>query len=726
MILKTKKWYEKPLRVFDLALEDPHGQWLDRWTAKEVVETVRQVNANVVNMMIVNEWGQAYFQAGRLPAHPQLNGSDRLAELIEEAKQHELKVVGMWGPTPNPILYEQHPDWAKRSCSGDVKGWGYLHDDACIHICHNSPYGQIVLDTLEELFAGYRLDGIAFDYLEWDPCHCRYCRDKFFKASGLDTNDCETWSDHEKRQLTEWCRKDVENFVTQTTVVAHKYDRVIISWLPTGDVIFAEPHTGGMINLKDKGFLIRCTEMTARIQGKPTVICTPYAHLYYVGLSKPASHMRQEFREIVLSGASPWPVIWDWELVRDRRGLGALGEVFGEVKAHEAYLTNGRPLRHAALWVSQRADSLLGDEAYRHIDAAKGWYDALTRAHIPVDVIADEQVNRNDLSGYRILILANALYMTDDQVEAVKHFVSQGGGLIASYKSSLFDGDGVSRRQFGLAEVLGCEFQAEVDAPWTYIGLNEDHPVSQGFEPGLLIMHGEVKSLQARLDPGRVDKLDSSITLDASHQAKVIAGQGSQVVGTIFDSEKPLGNYFVKDLAPALPGKDTGNPAVVVSSYGKGKVIYLAGQLDRLFYRIGHPDYERLLLNCLAIVGGSPAVTISAPTTVETTFYEQPAHHRIVIHLLNHTYDQLFPAPGLGGVGGAYGRFSRGVFRPIGDIIPVHNIHVSLCNLNGKDVRAVYSMTTSEPVPFELSEKEVNFSLPTLEEYKAFVVQMDQ
>ena len=206
----------------------------------------------------------------------------------------------------------------------------------------------------------------------------------------------------------------------------------------------------------------------------------------------------------------------------------------------------------------------------------------------------------------------------------------------------------------------------------------------------------------------------------------MIPRKGSQVAGTIFDSTKQLGNYFVKDLAPAIPGKDTGNPAVIVTSYGKGKVIYLAGQLDRLFYRIGHPDYEQLLLNCLAIVGGTPTVTISAPTTVETTFYEQPGHHRVVIHLLNHTCDQLFPAPGLGGVGGLYGSFSRGVFRPVGDIIPVHNIDVSLLNPNGKNVQGVYSMTTSEELPVQVIEKEFNFSVPILEEYEAVVVQLDK
>lgn len=47
-----KRWYEKPLRVFDLALEDPYGQWIDRWTAQDLLNIVVEANANVLDMMI--------------------------------------------------------------------------------------------------------------------------------------------------------------------------------------------------------------------------------------------------------------------------------------------------------------------------------------------------------------------------------------------------------------------------------------------------------------------------------------------------------------------------------------------------------------------------------------------------------------------------------------------------------------------------------------------------
>jgi len=719
---RMKHWYEKPIRVFDFAMEDSYGQWLDRWTAEDLINSVRKIDANVLDMMIINEWGQAYFKARRLPQHPQLKGTDRLAEVLEEAQKYDIRVLGMWGPTPNPVIHQDHPDWAKLSKDGQITGWGYLHSDRCVHICHNSPYGEIVLETLDELFEDYPIDGVAFDYFVWFPCYCRYCRDKFLKECGLDTRAQEDWTEQENRKFSDWAMRDAEDFVRRATEVAHQRGRIIVAGFKTSDVLFAEPHTGGMITIKDKGFVIREARARSRLEKKATVICTPYAHLYYVGMPKPPEHMRQEFREIVISDASPWPVIWDWEYVKDKRGLSALGTVFREVKAHEAYLTDRESFKHTALLVSDRTASLFGGEAYRHSDPAKGWYDALTRAHIPVDVILDEEVTSECLSEYRVLILANAASLSDFQVQAVKEFVSQGGGLVASHKTSLYDDNGYYSKNFALKEVFGCEFQAVIDDPWTYIGFSKRHPINEGLDRDFLVMHGEIKSLEAHLKPDQSDMTLKGITLDVRHQLKVVPKEGSNVVATIFDSAKPLGSYFLKDLTPAIPGKDTGCPAIIVNTYGEGKVVYFPGQVDRLFYRIGHPDYERLLLNSLHFVGGRPALTLKAPTTVEATFFQQKEHKRIIIHLLNHTYDQLFPTS----TTGEYGNFSREVFRPVGDIIPVSGIQVSLRIPDAAEVKKIFSMCTLKEVPYRLKEKDVHFRLPRLDEYDAFIVEYSQ
>jgi hypothetical protein len=232
-------------------------------------------------------------------------------------------------------------------------------------------------------------------------------------------------------------------------------------------------------------------------------------------------------------------------------------------------------------------------------------------------------------------------------------------------------------------------------------------------------MHGEMDSLLARLDPKQPIDKSKGITLNAGNQLKVVPKKGSEIVATIFNSAKPLGSYFQKDISPAIPGKDTGYPAVIVNRYGKGKVVYFSGQIDRLFYRIGHPDYERFLLNSLYFTGDKPPVTLKAPTTIETIFYQQKKQKRIMIHLLNHTYDQLFPTPGTG----VYGSFSRNISRPVGDIIPVNGIEISLQIPDKAKIKKVFSMCTSKKVSYLLKKDKIQFHVPKLDEYDAFVIE---
>ena len=711
-----KTWYEKPMRVFDLTLEDPYGQWLDRWDARSAIEMVRRINANMLNMMIVNEWGQAYFKSSHMPLHPQLNGSDRLAELLDEAGKHDVRVSGMWGPAPNPILYERHNDWAKRDRQGQLFTWGYKHLDPCPFVCHNSPYGNMVLETLDELFGRYPIDAIAFDLLYPVACSCWFCRQKLLTETGLDLAEIESWTETDHRRYKPWPMADGDRFVARVVQMAHRHGRILVGGLDASDVLFSEPHTGGMINLRDKGFDIRKQEARARFLNKPMVICTPYSHLYYVGLAKPPAHMRQEFREIVMWNGSPWPVCWDWEWIRDPRGLEPLGEVFSQAKDLQPYLSDTESLKHVGLLVSEQATTH-ADAAYRHLDPVKGWYDALMRAHIPVDLILDEELTRPVLSQYKVLILASATCLDDEQVQAVKQFVQAGGGLIATYRSSIDDGQGLFRRGLALHEVFGCEFQAVMDAPWTYIKFNAADPISAGLDLDIPIMHGEMNSLEAHLDPNKENLALRGLTRDAYQQLKVQPHAGSRVLATIMDSVKPLGSYFVKDLAPASPGRDTGYPAIVTNTFGKGRAVYFAGQVDRLFYRIGHPDHERVMLNAVAWAGGPAAMAIAAPTTVETAYYRQPEQQRIIIHLLNHTYDQMFPVP----TARQYGQFSGNVFRPVGDVIPVHDIQITLAE--GAKVSAARSLTSGKPLAFQRQADGVRIGLDRLAEYEVLLIE---
>jgi len=77
---------------------------------------------------------------------------------------------------------------------------------------------------------------------------------------------------------------------------------------------------------------------------------------------------------------------------------------------------------------------------------------ALIQAHVPFDIIFDEHLK--DLSKYRALVLADQECLDDGQMELVRKYVEQGGGLVATEQSSLYTARRLRRPDFGLKDLF--------------------------------------------------------------------------------------------------------------------------------------------------------------------------------------------------------------------------------------------------------------------------------
>lgn len=79
----------------------------------------------------------------------------------------------------------------------------------------------------------------------------------------------------------------------------------------------------------------------------------------------------------------------------------------------------------------------------------------LIQCKIPFDIIFDD--NLKNLSKYSVLILANQESIGDNQLELIREFVKQGGGLVATENTSLYDDWRRERDNFGLKDLFGLE-----------------------------------------------------------------------------------------------------------------------------------------------------------------------------------------------------------------------------------------------------------------------------
>ena len=79
----------------------------------------------------------------------------------------------------------------------------------------------------------------------------------------------------------------------------------------------------------------------------------------------------------------------------------------------------------------------------------------LIQAKMPFDIIFDQSLD--DLSKYRVLVLADQEALSDGLLENIRAFVRDGGSLVATEHTSLYNERRRRREEFGLADLLGVQ-----------------------------------------------------------------------------------------------------------------------------------------------------------------------------------------------------------------------------------------------------------------------------
>lgn len=96
---------------------------------------------------------------------------------------------------------------------------------------------------------------------------------------------------------------------------------------------------------------------------------------------------------------------------------------------------------------------------------------ALIQAHVPFDIIFDEQLG--SASRYRVLVLPDQECLTEEQIGLIRKYVEGGGGLVATEHTSLYTEWRLRRRHFGLGDL----FRASAP-PWQGARRAEEFPAT--------------------------------------------------------------------------------------------------------------------------------------------------------------------------------------------------------------------------------------------------------
>ncbi len=719
-------WHRRVLRWGQTNINefDPERYDLDWWR--------RHWRRTETQGVVINAAGIVAYYPSRFELQYRaqfLKGRDLYGEVTRAAHEDGLVVFArMDSNRATEEFYRAHPDWF----AVDADGEPYRAADRYI-TCIDSPYyDEYLPDVLREVIEWERPEGFtdnSWSGLNRDQiCYCRYSRDSFRAATGLELPVRKDWDDPAYRQWIEWSyarRVAVWELNNRVTRAAGGEDCLWVGMLG-GDFVNqgqrfrdvkAITERSEMIMLDDQGRsewigFHENAEMGKRLHGLlgwDKTIPESMATYQRDPVFRKAAATKPESRMWMWSGFAGGIQPW-WHHVGayqwDRRQFQTPIPVNRWHEANERYLVNRRPVASVGVVYSQRNADFYGRDNAHELVAHPyyGFIQALVRARIPYLPVHADHIER-DSAELPALILPNLATMNDSQLEAVRRYARSGGSLIATGETSLYDRWGDARDDFALSGVFGVHAvgkrHGSLGSADSWSG--GDHSYLRLRPP----IGGEVYGPKSGEEPV-VSRPRHSVL--AGFEQTDIVGFGGLLVEVRSDPGATVPLTLIPDF-PAYPPETswmrtprTDIAALVLGEESNGaRRAWLAADLDRRFSRDNLPDHGRLLANLVRWVAKDwIPLRVKGRGLIDCHLYRQ--EDRLILHLVNVT--------------------SAGTWRtPVHELIPVGPIEVQARvppEVRGSAARCLVSRAT---LPAAHRDHWTTFKIPRILDHEVVVIE---
>jgi hypothetical protein len=576
---------------------------------------------------------------------------DRIHKEIAEYKKLGVRILAVYPPTLQGEVYENHPDWRRIPTNTreipqtDMKK--FPHGGM---LCLLGPYGDFFVDMLVEILQTHpEVDAFSFDGLHHGGgCYCEHCRKAYKEVTGQDIPNTNL-NDSAFRHYQHWADRRLEAVVAkaQQRLKQIKPEVALVTWTTNSgryghflsiprnmsarmNLLFDAPDQEFWLDESNRGNTIVPAFANAyawSVTNHRVACSEPYLMSHGNPYGKDSFPIHEVERRMMLAltyGAGPSIAVG--QPARLQQGIY---HSLDEVQKRRPWLINKSPEPWAALLMSDNTKTFYGREAgrveERYLANVFGMFRAMIETHLPVTVINDWNLTFDELQKYPVLILPNAASLDEKQAKAIEQYVANGGGLIASLDTSLFDEFGDPRSNFALQDLLGVTCQ----------GVIESNPIKSEIDVNFAKAIGpEYWEKRKNVFDFRL-KQDSFLNKEKVRKhldAEPVTFKGSAVQVAVMQDVQVHATIQVKDLANATPF-----PAITSRVHGKGRVIYFAAGLDAAYYRYAYPYQRSILESAVEWVSDSqlPPVKITAPMCVHTTIMRQQAESRLIVHLFN-------------------------------------------------------------------------------------------
>jgi Hypothetical glycosyl hydrolase 6/Beta-galactosidase trimerisation domain len=684
------RWYSRPMRWAQLAfVEDDPGNydqafWLDYF---------RKIHADAA---CLSAGGVVAFYPTEIPLHYRsrwLGNGDAFGDLTAGCRKMNMNVVARTDSHAcQQDVYDAHPDWIMVDVSG--RKLRHPSDPELWLTCALGPYNfEFMTSVHEEIIQKYRPDGIFTN--RWagsGMCYCEHCKKNFHDFSALSLPRTNNPQNPARKQYILWRQKRLFDLwrLWNEKIRAINPDASYIANAGGGALSDLDMKTIGELTptlfadrQSRRGLMPPWANGKNGKEYRATMGDKAIAAIFSVGLAdkhrwedsvQSGDEIRMWVADGMAHGLRPWFTKFNAKLI-DHRWLLVVEEIYQWQYANEAYLRNECSLARVGIVYSQQSAWFYGGEdAQEKVeDPALGYYEALIEARIPFEMVHDRLLDAEHLAPYKTLILPNIAALSDEQCRQLRDFVERGGGLVATYETSLYDEWGVQRKDFGLSSLFGASYRGKVEENIlnSYLTLEKD-PVTNSYHPLLRGFENSTRIINA------VNEVDVTP-----------AGESIFTPLRIVPTYPDLPMEFVF----TRPGARH-DPGVYVRQVGHGRVVYFPGDIDRTFWEVLDMDHGKLLRNAVVWATNEDApLSVEGKGVLDVAVWEQKSS--MAIHLVNLTNPMMMKGP------------TR-------EIIPISSQKVSFRIPPGRRVARIHLLVAGRDVPYKAEHGTISLEVPSI------------
>ncbi len=630
--LRTPDWYKTATRWTQLTLaeDDPVKFDPDFW-----VDLFRRSQSNAT---CLSAGGYIAYYPSEVPLHyvsRYIGDSDPFGTLVNGARALDMHVMARVDPHAiHQDAADAHPEWIAVDINGQPRRhWAF--PEVWVTCAYGDYNAGFMPKVVEEITRRYDIDAIfANRWQGHGVCYCASCTERFKAATGFDLPRDNEPNNPAWLAWVDWRRDVLTRLIVQ-------WDDVVKSVRPHASFIPNMGHASLMefdlsVIEKHCPFLVvdhqgrqgvelawsagrAAKRMRAGFPERPVVLLTSVG-LEEVNRWKDSVQSTPEIEQWIDDGTGQGMAAWFTKfngVVPDTRWVAPIVNAFARHADIEPAFARSRPTAEIALLDPASTLRQVSPDRRHSAEAhERGFYHALVEARLPFEMVSDQMLRPEMLDGFKVLVMPNAVCLSDAQCQAIRDYVGRGGSLVAAHETSLADERGQRRGDFGLGDVFG----ARVTRPPrgvvknTYVALNGTHPINAGYDGAGRIIGGTHLIAIEPTGAGEVPFL-------------YIPDFPDLPMEEVYRREDPQG--------AALLARETGHG---------GRVVYIPWNIGEVFWTVLAPDHGRLIANTVRwALGADPMVEVAGDGIVDIGL--RASEDGLVISLVNLTNPMMMKGP---------------------------------------------------------------------------------